>query len=553
MTTQKAPLIACFYSNGIRFSISDLSPPTTRILPTIYQDRLGVSLYDAQYSTGIKGPIPEDIVQEVVAGLLRFKSTCQDFGVLQHRVRVVATEATREAINSADFIRQINEVTGWPVEMLAKEEEGRIGAMGVASSFSTLKGLVMDLGGGSVQLTWVITDNGEVQTSPMGAVSLPYGAAALTRRLDEIRMYGRGTEPDLRSKMVTDFRNALHQLEIPPSLNKAASEAGGFTLSLSGGGFRGWGYILMASGAIQPYPIPTINGFSAPKAAFAATEHVQSLDNSSTFRISTRRASQVPAVSFLITALTTALSSIRNIYFAQGGLREGLLFSSLPPHIRCQNPLLIATSPYAPRSTAALLALLKAGIPSFTNGPQLYVMGDNTFLTSLVHLLHYHAPLPKDTRAPAALRSTTTGVLASTHGLLHGSRAALALALCARWGGELPPSDVDFSARLQEIVGAEQSWWAKYVGSLAAVIGEIYPAGIIREGEKRVDFRCRWGSSNKGKGLLQVDVGLKEGAEIAGVRPAWADKLEKVGKKKNWVGGREGWKVDVQIRPIEGM
>jgi retrograde regulation protein 2 len=31
--------------------------------------------------------------------------------------------------------------------MLSKEDEGRIGAMGVASSFDSVDGLVMDLGG----------------------------------------------------------------------------------------------------------------------------------------------------------------------------------------------------------------------------------------------------------------------------------------------------------------------------------------------------------------------------------------------------------------------
>lgn len=33
--------------------------------------------------------------------------------------------------------------------MLKKEEEGRVGAMGVASSFERVDGLVMDLGGKS--------------------------------------------------------------------------------------------------------------------------------------------------------------------------------------------------------------------------------------------------------------------------------------------------------------------------------------------------------------------------------------------------------------------
>ena len=62
-------------------------------------------------------------------------------------VRVLATEATRTAENSVDYRRQIKEITGWDVDMLPKEAEGRIGAMGVASSFASVEGLVMDLGG----------------------------------------------------------------------------------------------------------------------------------------------------------------------------------------------------------------------------------------------------------------------------------------------------------------------------------------------------------------------------------------------------------------------
>ena len=43
--------------------------------------------------------------------------------------------------------KQIKDATGWEVDMLAKEMEGRVGAMGVASSFNQVEGLVMDLGG----------------------------------------------------------------------------------------------------------------------------------------------------------------------------------------------------------------------------------------------------------------------------------------------------------------------------------------------------------------------------------------------------------------------
>lgn len=46
-----------------------------------------------------------------------------------------------------DFRQQIKQATGWGVDMLPKEMEGRVGALGVASSFSDVEGLVMDLGG----------------------------------------------------------------------------------------------------------------------------------------------------------------------------------------------------------------------------------------------------------------------------------------------------------------------------------------------------------------------------------------------------------------------
>ena len=142
-------LLTVPHSNGIRFSITDLSPSTARYLPTIYTDREGISLYDAQYSTGVKGPIPQEVIEDVIRSLLKFKTVCADFGVPETNIRILATEATRSAVNSEGFRRQIKDATSWEVDMLPKEAEGRVGAMGVASSFREVEGLVMDLGGTS--------------------------------------------------------------------------------------------------------------------------------------------------------------------------------------------------------------------------------------------------------------------------------------------------------------------------------------------------------------------------------------------------------------------
>lgn len=535
-------------------------------MPTVYQDRSGVSLYDVQYVEGGKGPIPQHVIDKVLSALLRFKRTCEDFGLSNEHVRVVATEATREAINSRDYRNQIETRTGWKVEMLAKEEEGRIGAMGIASGFSSIRGLVLDLGGGSVQMSWMIAENGEVETSPKGSVSLPYGAAALMKLLEGAP--GAHERDKLQKKLAASFEKAIQDLDIPSTFIEDAEKEGGFTLYLSGGGFRGWGYILMSVHATQPYPIPMINGFRVPRSSFLPELSESTIDDS-TFRISSRRASQVPAVIFLIRALTQSLPSISNIYFAQGGLREGLLFSTLSASIRTQDPLVTATLKYAPVSTPILMKVLSSSLPPYAdqnraNPTQAFF--SRSFQVAIIHLLTAHAHLPKDVCAATALRSTTTGLLASAHGISHDHRALLALVLCERWGHELSPSDTDFHAKLQELAGPEASWWAKYIGRVARGIGNLFPAGLVREGEEHrtVRLEVQWLPSSKKKPPKRASsraaddmVAIKlvqYQAAIEDVVEDWAEALEKVGKKKHWVRGREedgeqgfGFRVEVQV------
>ncbi len=534
-------------------------------MPTVYMDRSDISLYDAQYSEGGKVAIPQSVIHDVLSALLRFKRTCEDFGLKRDRIRVVATEATREAINSEDFRLQIQSRTGWPVELLPKEEEGRLGAMGIASSFSSVKGLALDLGGGSVQISWLYSKSGQVETSPKGSVSLPYGAAALTKLMEGA--LGARELQNLQNQVAKNFEQAIEYLEIPATLVKEAMEDEGFTLYLSGGGFRGWGYILMSLHATQPYPIPIINGFRVPRSAFLPD--LQSPPDSSMFRISSRRASQVPAVKFLITALTQSLPIISNIYFAQGGVREGLLFSTLPPQIRSQDPLVIATLNYGPGSTQDLAALLRASIPPFVSKSTTAKFFTSNFLTSIIHLLTAHAHLPKDIRAATSLRATTTGLLASTHGISHSDRAVLALVLCERWGAELGLADTQFHSLLQSLVGQEVSWWAKYLGRVARGLGHLFPTGLMREGERKgsLAIEAEWispsssphhnkkenkkkpsniATTDNSKVILINIVQLREGIDTA--LRSWAEQLEKVGKKKNWVGGEGGFGFKVQVQ-----
>ncbi|KAJ6260632.1 Ubiquitin carboxyl-terminal hydrolase [Drechslerella dactyloides] len=498
------------FANGIRFSISTLHPLTARVLPTLFNDRAGISLYDVQYSTQsssqVRSPIPEATITQIVSALQRFKNVCDTYSVPAANIRAVATEATRTAPNSEEFRNAIYEAVGWRIELLSKEDEGHVGALGIASSFATVEGLVMDLGGGSTQLSWMMTRRGIVRCADQ-AVSLPFGAAALLKKLSTA-INSEAIEAIART-IREEISKAVASLNIPKELEDSAARNGGYTLYLSGGGFRGFGYLLLAGHEISPYPLPIINGFSAPRETFArlaesigleltGPQHEELADR---FRISNRRAEQVPAVAFLVRNLLQSLPTLKDVVFCQGGVREGCLYYNLDVATRAQNPLVVATAVFAPPGASKLVRLIGDALPKST--PEVFWI---EVVPALANLLTYHAGVPREGRASTGLHFTTTGHLGGTHGLTHRERVLLALCLCARWGGEVAEGANGFRGRLERIVGAENAWWARYVGAVAQAVGAVFPAGILpEEGEPPDHDHDHAGDQRRKRRLSDVD------------------------------------------------
>jgi retrograde regulation protein 2 len=84
---------------------------------------------------------------------------------------------------------------------------------------------------------------------------------------------------------------------------------------------------------------------------------------SDTFRISARRARQIPAVAFLVNTLMETLPKVNSVVFCQGGVREGALFSTLPKSIRKLDPLEVATQPFAPPAAREFIKLMEHALP----------------------------------------------------------------------------------------------------------------------------------------------------------------------------------------------
>lgn len=469
----------------------------------------------ARAAASDKNDIPESIIHDVVFALLRFKSVCEDFRVAKENIRVVATEATREAPNSVVFREAIFNATGWEVSLLSKSEEARSGAYGVASSFNAVQGLFMDLGGGSTQLSWISCINGEFTMSE-SPVSLPYGAAALTRRLGKSTPESESIE-DLFVEIKLRLQDAVKTIGIPKDMSDAANASGGYKLYVSGGGFRGLGNLLLARGETlsaaskepAPYPLPIINGYACttdplhklvqefnPLKSSASSVLDFARNNSSlsiaehgasgggktkVFRVSERRANQLPAVILLVRALLESLPSIRKVLFSQGGVREGVLFHGLPKEIRKQDPLEVATFTSKPASAHSYLELLLRSIPSDTEHSSFSVppVIRTRLLKSIANTAFVHSPFPKELQPLAALNIALVGGIADAHGLSHEVRVLLGLALCQRWGGELPEPGLRDSM-ISILAIRKLAWWALYCGHLMHVIGGVYPGGYIR-------------------------------------------------------------------------
>lgn len=110
-------------------------------------------------------------IKRALETLRMFQSFCAASGI--KRIVPVATAAVRDAVNQAEFLEKVRKQTGLQFRVLSGEEEARLGAVGVINSLGLRDGLVMDVGGGSAEVSAV--RGGRFRrglTAPLGAVRL---------------------------------------------------------------------------------------------------------------------------------------------------------------------------------------------------------------------------------------------------------------------------------------------------------------------------------------------------------------------------------------------
>ena len=92
-------------------------------------------------------------------------------GIPADDVYVVATSAIRDATNGQDFLERAETESGLKIEILDAAQEAFYGYVAAVNTSTLTDGAVLDIGGGSLQLTRVEgRQNTEMASFPLGAV-----------------------------------------------------------------------------------------------------------------------------------------------------------------------------------------------------------------------------------------------------------------------------------------------------------------------------------------------------------------------------------------------
>ncbi len=189
-----------------KIAIIDLGANTSRLIILAYtpgtafqlidQLRERVRLSEGMGAENILRPTPID---RTVRLMKVFKVLCEANGI--DTIIATATSAVRDARNQAEFLRRVYTEAGLNLRVLSGDEEAYYGYLGAINSTAIHNGLVLDLGGGSLELS-------RVQDRQLfHSTSLPLGAVRLTEtflrsdpiKASDVRMVNRYVDALLSS------------------------------------------------------------------------------------------------------------------------------------------------------------------------------------------------------------------------------------------------------------------------------------------------------------------------------------------------------------------
>ena len=253
--------------------------------------------------------LPKEGRRKALAALQRFRLLLDHMKVKS--TQVVATAAIRDAQDGAEFVSEVERI-GFDCDVLSAREEAELAGEGVLSGIPEARGVVGDLGGGSLEL--VALDEG----STSAGISLPLGVL----RLD--------ASPSGEREARKILKTALKQSPL-------CRDARGHCFYMVGGSWRALARIDMLA---TDFPLPITHQYKMkPGRPKELRKLVKALDPRLADAAAPPRLATLPVAAMLLELLVNELEP-SHLVVSTYGIREGLLFSKLRPRVRSIDPLI---------------------------------------------------------------------------------------------------------------------------------------------------------------------------------------------------------------------
>ncbi|WP_168122795.1 Ppx/GppA phosphatase family protein [Paenibacillus sp. HB172176] len=138
-----------------------------------------------------EGNLLREAIDELIDTLRHFIRICSHHGVSD--MRAVATAAVRNAGNQHAILERVKKETGLSIELLSGEQEASYGFLGMINSMNARDGFLVDIGGGSTELS-LFRDRVLLES-----VSFPFGCVSLNKRFDSKEQLSDDTLKDIEA------------------------------------------------------------------------------------------------------------------------------------------------------------------------------------------------------------------------------------------------------------------------------------------------------------------------------------------------------------------
>jgi exopolyphosphatase / guanosine-5'-triphosphate,3'-diphosphate pyrophosphatase len=182
MTTKRVAAIDCG-TNSLRLLIADIDAASGRLADVERRMEI-VRLGQGVDATGMLAP---EALERTLRALADYAADIDRSSA--RAVRMVATSATRDASNAADFSAGVEKTLGVLPEVITGAEEAQLSFAGATAELAAASGapdapvppyLVVDIGGGSTE--FVLGGNDAAGAAELAAISVDIGCVRLTER-----------------------------------------------------------------------------------------------------------------------------------------------------------------------------------------------------------------------------------------------------------------------------------------------------------------------------------------------------------------------------------